>query len=108
VKPAPVVEWRCDAPGDACLLLNVYAAPGGPTVLIRRAKMSAARASMLDRPERPGDPVTVALADLHRRGAFGTLACRHDIHLTASSSTLQDDYDQAVREHRTVRRFLTP
>jgi len=111
VKPAPVVEWRCDVKGDACLLAAVYAAPGGPAVLFRGHRMSPAVAHKNGRTEAEGRPPpssTIPLADLHRLGAFGPLACRHHVLVTCASLDLQQDYQQAVAEHRTVRRFLRP
>lgn len=110
MKPAPVVEWRCDTRGDACLIAAVYRTPSGAQVLFRRHRMSAASAAAVGREDRrPAAPeVAVPLAELHRRGSIGPLNCRHHVIVAASTADLQDDYDQAVAEGRMVPRFLRP
>ena len=105
---APVVEWRCDAT-DACLVAAVYAGAAGPTVRFKRHRVSPAVAEKVGRDDRTAGPAgEVLLADLHRRGVVGPLNCRHHVWVSVATADLQDDYDQAVAEHRQVRRLLRP
>lgn len=109
MKPAAVVQWWCDVEGRACLLVEVSAASGGPVVQFRRNRMSltvADRAREGDR-ER-GELPQIPLADLHRRGAFGPVACKHHVIVSLSASDLQSDYDQGIAERQQIRKYLHP
>jgi len=107
VKPAPVVRWLCSKAEDACEVAAVFAAPAGPEVLFRRRRMSEKLAAMAREGDRdPGPPRSVPLADLHHRGVFGPVACKHHVFVELTSADLQDDYDQGIAERRIVKRFL--
>ena len=106
--PPPVVEWRCDARGDACLLLRVYAAPGGPVVMQPAQRLSPDEAGRQGRQriERRSRPAATPLDRLERLGVFGPLACSHRVLLHARAIDVRQDYEQALHERRLIRRFL--